>query len=885
MRQIYYLIGLFLFKTLLLTAQSDYLINPSFEKQTDWEYFPYGWTTCNTRSTPDLQPGQWYVFSPPSDGNSYLGLIMLDFQDGDGPKNEDIVANLLKPFYRDSVYILSVDVANVPDAYVWANKPQQLRISSINSDCSLNEVLVLTDKITHSNWKTYCFTLVPKIKDCNFIKFEIYGDTLQPSYMILDNIKVNIICISGDSAVCKGQQDVTYSLPETEYISDVQWSYSGVGATLTDSSNSIKIDFSDSATSGNLIVKYRFYGSEIRIDTQYIKVETDVPFNADIIQGVQAICQWSQFDYKTTPIENAQSYLWEFSGEDAIVAGISDSIVIYFKGGATSGNLTVSGINACGTGLPSVLPIDIESYPSYSGPISGKNLICGAEENVIYSVAPYENANEYYWYYSGENASLKNLGDTVEITFSENATPGYLYAYGLNNCGAGVLTELYINILTLPANATVINGESTVCQGEENVIYTTPNLENATDYIWEYSGTGVFLKCNGSKVELDYSFTATSGNLIVYGINQCGAGLAALLPITISGTLPDNAGTIIGEDSICGEQSGIIYRIPPILNALSYQWNYTGTGISLNSHGETIEISFSENASSGYLSVTGVNDCGIGINSRLYINVSVLPENAGNISGDSAVCRGQEKVAYIIPLIPHASDYIWGYSGTGITMDINGNNVIIDFSSEATSGNLIVSGSSFCGTGMPSVRFPVNIYDNTFPAGTIAGATEVCLNYNNLYSIEPLENAMSYLWNYTGTDSPLTGKNNSIEIKFPKNFTSGILTVSGINVCGLGEPSPPLYINLSDCGTSIPNAFSPNGDGENDLFIVRGFAGFPELLVFNRLGQKVYESESYQNDWNGNDLDGKELPTDTYWYVMKFSDISEEFKGYIYLKR
>ena len=83
----------------------------------------------------------------------------------------------------------------------------------------------------------------------------------------------------------------------------------------------------------------------------------------------------------------------------------------------------------------------------------------------------------------------------------------------------------------------------------------------------------------------------------------------------------------------------------------------------------------------------------------------------------------------------------------------------------------------------------------------------------------------------------------------------------------------------------IPQAITPNGDGQNDLLIINGISYFDHSVeIFNRWGQIVYSSTDYQNDWDGTDMDGKELSSDTYFYVIKLgSDIDEN--GFIELKR
>ncbi|MBA7574800.1 hypothetical protein ES708_16615 [subsurface metagenome] len=68
--------------------------------------------------------------------------------------------------------------------------------------------------------------------------------------------------------------------------------------------------------------------------------------------------------------------------------------------------------------------------------------------------------------------------------------------------------------------------------------------------------------------------------------------------------------------------------------------------------------------------------------------------------------------------------------------------------------------------------------------------------------------------------------------------------------------------------------------------MVRGIGNFDssELIVFNRWGAEVYETENYKNDWDGRDRNGNELSADTYFYVIKLVD-GRVFKGFIVIKR
>jgi uncharacterized repeat protein (TIGR01451 family)/gliding motility-associated-like protein len=88
----------------------------------------------------------------------------------------------------------------------------------------------------------------------------------------------------------------------------------------------------------------------------------------------------------------------------------------------------------------------------------------------------------------------------------------------------------------------------------------------------------------------------------------------------------------------------------------------------------------------------------------------------------------------------------------------------------------------------------------------------------------------------------------------------------------------------------IPQGFSPNGDGINDHFVIKGAERFVVTLrVFNRWGNKVFESEHYKNDWDGVSnvgmLISNQLPGGTYYYTVNFNNGEKEIIGYLTLNR
>jgi gliding motility-associated-like protein len=106
-------------------------------------------------------------------------------------------------------------------------------------------------------------------------------------------------------------------------------------------------------------------------------------------------------------------------------------------------------------------------------------------------------------------------------------------------------------------------------------------------------------------------------------------------------------------------------------------------------------------------------------------------------------------------------------------------------------------------------------------------------------------------------------------------------------------------IGNSDDDLEIFNLVTPNGDGDNDVFVIRNIERYPEneLEIYNRWGVKVFGVEGYGQ--NGKFFRGisegratinqsSELPVGTYWYILKYKNASGEWKqrvGYLYLNK
>ncbi|WP_348797723.1 T9SS type B sorting domain-containing protein [Flavobacterium adhaerens] len=112
------------------------------------------------------------------------------------------------------------------------------------------------------------------------------------------------------------------------------------------------------------------------------------------------------------------------------------------------------------------------------------------------------------------------------------------------------------------------------------------------------------------------------------------------------------------------------------------------------------------------------------------------------------------------------------------------------------------------------------------------------------------------------------------------NVPSGLqtATVREINLCSSDQEQFIVII--------IPKFFTPNNDGFNDTWEVKGLLEYPlsEVTIFDRYGKLITRLSSYQHSWDGT-FNQKALPSTDYWYVLKIDPESPVLKGHFSLKR
>jgi gliding motility-associated-like protein len=234
----------------------------------------------------------------------------------------------------------------------------------------------------------------------------------------------------------------------------------------------------------------------------------------------------------------------------------------------------------------------------------------------------------------------------------------------------------------------------------------------------------------------------------------------------------------------------------------------------------------------GIYTVTATNTCGIAVQS---IAVSKNESKDIKFTTDTILCSGK---SIILDLkIAGTYKYLWQDNSTSPNYTVSKDGiytVLVTDSNNCKSSKTITVEE----LAEPQIKLP----KDTIVCNEIALPIEIDCSHCN------------YLWQDGNTSSKYTIQN------------QGIYTVVATNECGVAKDS--ISVKIKDCTNylNLPNAFSPNDDGVNDvLYVVGRNVENINFVIYDRWGQMVFKSNNLADGWDGT-FKGKVLGIGTYMY-------------------
>ncbi len=361
--------------------------------------------------------------------------------------------------------------------------------------------------------------------------------------------------------------------------------------------------------------------------------------------------------------------------------------------------------------------------------------------------------------------------------------------------------------------ANISTTDSLLCVNDTTILQG--NTSN--NYQWSTGDTTQSIVVSPTSSQYYYLSTTDSGGCIV----------TDSIFITVN-SLPNII--INGNDSVCQNNSTTLTAT----GGISYLWS---NGLNTNT------ITYLPN-SSAYINVIGTDTNGCINTDSLFINV-IIPSNLF-ITGDTSICEGD--IASLS--VNNGTSFLW--------------------SSGETSQNINVSPTT-------TTTYTVNVVDGVcldtlthtisitnLPALTVPNDTTI-INGETVFLSTNIQN--NILWSpnntivcdtcYTTTASPTSSTTFCVAYDTNGCSTSNCFTVNVDTKCD---------------DFFIPNIFSPNNDGNNDVLFVKGNCiSNINLIIYNRWGGKVFETSDTINGWDGKN-NGVNVGNGVYYYTIAYTD-------------
>lgn len=774
---------------------------------------------------------------------------------------ENIFAQLTSPLIIGNSYFVSMKVSHTDESQYATNnfgaKFSTLPTFPINNICQVYSPTIITDK---TNWTTIsgCFiadsayeyiclgnfftdanTLVQQ--SCPSCQFSLYG-------YYVDDISVTSVStnILGNTSICTGDNSTLTASGGISYTWNTGATTSSIVVAPT-STTSYNVNIVNGSCNTN----------------PSITVTVTSSVNASI-SGNTTICSGQT---STLTASGSGNYVWS--------TGATTSSILVSPTTNTTYSVT-SSVGSCTDNASATVSVFSPPTTIVSGSAAS---ICNGNSTILTA----SSGNQYLWS-TGATSSSIIVYPNANATYSATVT---------NSNGCSYTGSMIVYVTTTTAN---ISGNTTICYGNSSTL----NASGGTTYLWNNGATTSTIIVTPNTIN-SYSAIVSNGN----------CSDTASISITVN-PLPTIAA--LGSTTIC---SGDTTTLQCTGTASIYSW---APSITVSPSTGTLVNAFPQGSTTYTVSGADINGC---VNMATVI-VTVTQSPSVSISGNTVICIGDSTTLTALGGV----SYSWSNGSTASAITVSPTSpttysVITSNGACSSSALTIVTPSSppvatassatICSgqsTILSATGGGAYLWSNGSTNSIITVSPDSTSNYfvlvsigscidtgNAVVTVNPSPVAIagndtiidigtsitvvvsggdSYFWN--------TGETTNTIIVSPTATTIYSAIVTDANGC-TSIDFVTVFIRLDDCSglqqaLFIPNVFTPNDDGENDVLAffyknkiscIKKF----ECAIFSRWGEKIFETVDITDSWDGT-FKGKKLNPAVFFYYCKITSIVDE---------
>lgn len=394
----------------------------------------------------------------------------------------------------------------------------------------------------------------------------------------------------------------------------------------------------------------------------------------------------------------------------------------------------------------------------------------------------------------------------------------------------------------------------------------------------------------------DYTFTPTTTGQHVYIArveNTCGLFMEDSVMVNVT---PIPNANFTASSPICIDGTSTVLYNGNASSSATYDWNFDNANVISGSSQGPTELNWSTPGQHIITLQVSENGCFSPIDS---VPVDVYSSPIPNFTATPKIGCAPLTVNFADSSFPTIQSWLWDFGD--VASSNNSSTLQNPTHSYVDSGwydvKLVVQSTATC---IDSITIPNFIHVLEPPVAEFSASPTTTSITNPLISFtNQSQFSTSWIWNFGDVSSAYnssSAKNTAHSYTLDGTYTIWLVSSNGycsdsINHSVIINPVPPVIPEIP-YSFYIPNAFSPNGEGTNEIFIPLGEgidSSYYEMCIFDRWGELIFDTKDILTGWNGKrNNSGSTLPSGIYVYLFKVrqsSGIKHNYAGSVLLFR
>ncbi len=350
--------------------------------------------------------------------------------------------------------------------------------------------------------------------------------------------------LGGNSGACPGSSMV-YSIAPVANATAYTWT-APTNSSVTAGQGTTTVTITYNANFGSSGVLYVRASNCVGNSATKSMIVYGKPATPSAITGpITGVCGGTTQNFSIAAVNGATGYNWTVPAGAVINSGQgTTAISVTFPANYTTGSVSVLATSICGnSGLRTTT---VGSVPAIPASVIGQATnLCGGG-SYTYTVPAAAGAISYNWTAPAGCTIVNNTGTSITINYPSNFVSGSLCYSVTNACGTG--GARCNSVSAKPATPASISGSASVCAGQQNIVYSTPQV-NAYTYTWTLPAGCTIVSGQGTNT-ITVNWGNATGYIYVKANNACGSSsnLAKVISVIPCANSPESNTSLIGKD-------------------------------------------------------------------------------------------------------------------------------------------------------------------------------------------------------------------------------------------------------------------------------------------------------------------------------------------------